>query len=59
MAGPRRLTDRIRRLHIAVSQIDDLSDGIWGSFPVTFIRHLYRELGFDEHRVSNGVWSTS
>jgi len=49
--GPRRLTCRIPRVRIAVSEIAGLCDGIWGSFPVTFIRHLYRELGFDEHRV--------
>lgn len=51
--GPRRLTDGIGRIHLAVSEINGLCDGIWGSFPVTFIRHLYRELGFDEHRVFN------
>lgn len=49
--SPRRLTDRLRSVRIAVSEMNGLSDGIWGSFPVTFIRHLYRELNFDEHRV--------
>ena len=49
--GPRRLTGRTRSLRLAVSEINGASDGIWGSFPVTFIRHLCRELGFDEHRV--------
>jgi hypothetical protein len=48
---PRRLAGRTPEIHIAVSEIADLFDGIWGGFPVTFIRHLYRELGFDEHRV--------
>src|ERR1700685_4461866 len=49
--GPRRLTGRTRSLRLAVSEINGASDGIWGSFPVTFIRHLCRELGFEEHRV--------
>ncbi len=48
---PRRLTASIRSVRLAVSEIDDLFHDIWGSFPVTFIRHLHRELGFDEHRV--------
>lgn len=50
---PRHLADSILAVRIAVSEINGLSDGVWGSFPVTFIRHLYRELGFDEHRVFN------
>ncbi|MBV9762424.1 MAG: hypothetical protein JO340_17820 [Acidobacteriaceae bacterium] len=54
-ASQRRLATPGRPLRLAVSEIGDLSEGIWGSFPVTFIRHIYRELGFDEHRVFN--WS--
>ena len=50
-AAPRRLTGSVRSLRLAVSEIDDLRNRIWGSFPVTFIRHLYRELRFDEHHV--------
>jgi hypothetical protein len=50
-AMPRRLTERIQSVRIAVSDMGDLLDGIWGGFPVVFIRHLYRALGFDEHRV--------
>jgi hypothetical protein len=50
-AAPRRLTERIRGVRLAVSEMNGLCNGIWGSFPVTFVRHLYRALGFDEHRV--------
>jgi hypothetical protein len=49
--APRRRTERVRNVRLAVSEIENLFDGIWGGFPVTFIRHLYRELGFDEHHV--------
>ena len=50
-SGPRRFTDGIRSVRLAVSEINGLDEDIWGSFPVTFVRHLYRALGFDEHRV--------
>lgn len=50
-SGPRRLAARVPSIRLAVSEIGDLATGIWGSFPVTFIRHLFRELAFDEHRV--------
>ena len=50
-AGPRRITNQYRRIHLAVSEAADLRNGIWGGLGVIFIRHLYRALGFDEHRM--------
>lgn len=49
--GPRRITERLREIRLPLSEGLELRDGIWGSFPVTFVRQLYRALGFDEDRV--------
>lgn len=50
-AGARRITDGARSICLALSDGIALRDGIWGSFPVVFIRHLCRTLGFDENRI--------
>jgi len=49
--GARRIANGVSNIRLALSDATELRSGIWGSFPVVFMRQLYRELGFDENRI--------